>query len=180
MESGRFFTFFWAPIDGTIQLFKVTYPGLTKMMPIITQVTKGDFDITGIVGQSGNTMIVSRTDMNHPTELYVVDLTNGALKQLTHVNDEVLKTTGICKTERRFVTTTDNKKMLVWVIYPPGFDASKKYPDAALLPGRAAIAFDSDVFVPLEFSVDGVAGLHRRGTKSPGDAGSRNAVERAN
>ncbi|GAB3892526.1 S9 family peptidase [Larkinella knui] len=120
--------FFHAPIDGTIQLFKVTYPGLTKMMPIITQITKGDFDITGIVGQSGNTLIVSRTDMNHPTELYTVDLTNGSMRQLTHVNDAVLKTTGICKTERRFVTTTDNKKMLVWVIYPPGFDASKKYP----------------------------------------------------
>jgi dipeptidyl aminopeptidase/acylaminoacyl peptidase len=32
------------------------------------------------------------------------------------------------KVQRRYVTTTDNKKMLVWVIYPPGFDASKKYP----------------------------------------------------
>ncbi|MGM9508941.1 alpha/beta fold hydrolase [Larkinella sp. GY13] len=120
--------FFTAPIDGTIQLFKVTYPGLTKMMPIITQLTKGDFDVTGIVGQSANTLVVSRTDMNHPTELFTVDLANGAMTQLTHVNDAVLKTTGICKTERRFVTTTDNKKMLVWVIYPPGFDASKKYP----------------------------------------------------
>ncbi|KAA9349208.1 S9 family peptidase [Larkinella humicola] len=120
--------FFTAPIDGTIQLFKVTYPGLTKMMPIITQLTKGDFDVTGIVGQSANTLVVSRTDMNHPAELFTVDLANGAMTQLTHVNDAVLKTTGICKTERRFVTTTDNKKMLVWVIYPPGFDASKKYP----------------------------------------------------
>ncbi|RCR70515.1 S9 family peptidase [Larkinella punicea] len=120
--------FFTAPIDGTIQLFKVTYPGLTKMMPIITQLTKGDFDVTGIVGQAANTLVVSRTDMNQPTELFTVDLANGAMTQLTHVNDAVLKTTGICKTERRFVTTTDNKKMLVWVIYPPGFDASKKYP----------------------------------------------------
>jgi dipeptidyl aminopeptidase/acylaminoacyl peptidase len=120
--------FFTAPIDGTIQLFKVTYPGLTKMMPIISQLTKGDFDVTGILGQAANTLVVSRTDMNHPTELFTVDLANGAMAQLTHVNDDVLKTTGICKTERRFVTTTDNKKMLVWVIYPPGFDASKKYP----------------------------------------------------
>ncbi|MRS64820.1 S9 family peptidase [Larkinella terrae] len=120
--------FFNAPIDGTIQLFKVTYPGLTKMMPVITQITKGDFDITAIVGQSGNTLVVARNDMNHPSELYTVDLGNGSMKQLTHVNDEALKTTGICKTERRFVTTTDNQKMLVWVIYPPGFDVSKKYP----------------------------------------------------
>jgi dipeptidyl aminopeptidase/acylaminoacyl peptidase len=34
----------------------------------------------------------------------------------------------MCKTERRFVNTTDGKKMLVWVIYPPNFDPAKKYP----------------------------------------------------
>lgn len=120
--------FFNAAIDGTIQLFRVTYPGLTKMMPVITQITKGDFDITGIVGQSGKTLIVARNDMNHPTELYAVDVTTGSMKQLTQVNDAVLKTTGLCKTERRLVKTTDNKQMLVWVIYPPDFDSSKKYP----------------------------------------------------
>ena len=30
--------------------------------------------------------------------------------------------------EERWVKTTDNKKMLVWMIYPPDFDKSKKYP----------------------------------------------------
>ncbi|WP_128546241.1 S9 family peptidase [Larkinella soli] len=126
-EDGRSL-FFYAPIDGTVQLFRVTYPGLTKMMPVISQITKGDFDVTGIVGQTGNTLIVSRTTMNNPTELFAVDLTGGSMKQLTHVNDDTMKGLGVCKTERRLVTTTDKKKMLVWVIYPPGFDASKKYP----------------------------------------------------
>ncbi|WP_428667550.1 S9 family peptidase [Runella sp.] len=120
--------YFWAPINGTLQLFNVTYPGLTKMMPVITQITKGDFDVTGIVGQVGTGLIVSRNDMNHPAELYTVDSATGAMQQLTHVNDETLKTLLTCKTERRFVTTTDNKKMLVWVVYPPNFDPSKKYP----------------------------------------------------
>jgi dipeptidyl aminopeptidase/acylaminoacyl peptidase len=32
------------------------------------------------------------------------------------------------KVEKRMVKTTDNKDMLVWVIYPPNFDPSKKYP----------------------------------------------------
>jgi dipeptidyl aminopeptidase/acylaminoacyl peptidase len=120
--------FFYAPVNGTLQLFSVDYPGLTKKMPVVRQITKGDFDINGIVGQSGNNLIVSRTDMNHAAELYSVELNNGSMKQLTHVNDGVNNTIGQCKTERRFVTTTDGKKMLVWVIYPPGFDPSKKYP----------------------------------------------------
>ncbi len=120
--------FFFAPINGTLQLFSVDYTGATMKLPTIKQITKGDFDITGIVGESGNTLIVSRTDMNHAAELFSVDLSNGTMKQLTHVNDEVYNTIGLCKTERRWIATTDGKKMLVWVIYPPNFDAGKKYP----------------------------------------------------
>ena len=120
--------FFNAPIDGTLQLFQVTYSWITKEPVIIKQITRGDFDINGIIGQSGNTLIFSRTDMNHAGELYSVDLANGAIKQLTHVNDAVYSTLAMSKTERRFVKTTDGKDMLVWVIYPPDFDPNKKYP----------------------------------------------------
>lgn len=120
--------FFFAPINGTLQLFSVDYPGLTKKMPVIKQITKGDFDINGIVGQSGSQLVVSRTDMNHAAELYSVDIRSSSMKQLTHVNDSMNHSLAQCKTERRFVTTTDGKQMLVWVVYPPGFDPSKKYP----------------------------------------------------
>jgi dipeptidyl aminopeptidase/acylaminoacyl peptidase len=120
--------YFYAPIDGTLQLFEVNYPGLTKIAPVVRQVTKGDFDVSGIVGQVGNTMVVTRTDMNHAAELYKVDLSNGSMQQLTNVNDELYRSIASSKVERRYVSTTDNKEMLVWVIYPPGFDPSKKYP----------------------------------------------------
>jgi dipeptidyl aminopeptidase/acylaminoacyl peptidase len=120
--------YFNAPIDGTVQLFEVNYPGLTKMSPVVHQITHGDFDVSGIVGQVGNTLVVTRTDMNHAPELYTVDLAGGNMQQLTHVNDDVYKTVNMSKVERRYVTTTDNKKMLVWVIYPPNFDPNKKYP----------------------------------------------------
>ena len=120
--------FFWAPINGTMQLFEVDYVGATMKLPVVKQLTKGDFDITGIIGQTGNKLIVSRTDMNHAAELYSVDITDGNMNQLTHVNDDTYNSIGMCKTERKWVTTTDGKKMLVWVIYPPDFDPAKKYP----------------------------------------------------
>lgn len=120
--------FFYAPVNGTLQLFEVDYTGATMKLPDIKQITKGDFDITGIIGQSGNTLIVSRTDMNHATELYSVEINTGEMKQITHVNDDVYNSIGMCKTERRFVKTTDGKQMLVWVIYPPDFNPAKKYP----------------------------------------------------
>jgi len=120
--------YFWAPINGTLQLFEVDYAGATMKLPDIRQITKGDFDVNGIVGQVGNNLIVTRTDMNHDAEIYSVDIATGNMQQLTHVNDAIYNTIGLVKTERRWVTTTDNKKMLVWVIYPPDFDPNKKYP----------------------------------------------------
>jgi dipeptidyl aminopeptidase/acylaminoacyl peptidase len=120
--------YFNAAIDGTVQLFEVDYPGKTKKMPVVKQITKGDFDVKSLVGLAGAAMIISRTDMNHADELYSVNLADGSMTQLTHLNDAAYKSIGMSKVERRYVTTTDNKKMLVWVIYPPDFDPAKKYP----------------------------------------------------
>jgi dipeptidyl aminopeptidase/acylaminoacyl peptidase len=120
--------FFEAPVDGTLQLFELDDPGLNKMTQVLKQITKGDFDVTDIVGQAGNSLVVSRTDMNHATELYTVNLSNGSFAQLTHVNDDRFKKISSSKTERRYVKTTDGESMLVWVIYPPNFDPTKKYP----------------------------------------------------
>lgn len=120
--------FFWAPVNGTLQLFQVNNTGLTKMLPLIQQLTNGDFDITGIVAQTENTLVVSRTDMNTASELYTLNLKDKSMQQLTHVNDAFYQTIAKCKTERRWVNTTDGKKMLVWVIYPPNFNPANKYP----------------------------------------------------
>jgi dipeptidyl aminopeptidase/acylaminoacyl peptidase len=120
--------YFTAATEGTIQLFEVDYPGFTKKMPVVKQVTKGDFDITSITGQAGSTMVVSRTDMNHATELYTVNLSNGQMTQLTHVNDSAYSKLSMSKVEKRMVPTTDGKQMQVWVIYPSDFDPAKKYP----------------------------------------------------
>lgn len=120
--------FFYAPTNGTMQLFEVDYTGLTKKLPEIKQITRGDFDVNGIVAQAGNNLIVSRTDMNHAAELFSVDLETGSMKKLTYANDKIYDSIGMVKTERRWVNTSDGKKMLVWVVYPPDFDPAKKYP----------------------------------------------------
>jgi dipeptidyl aminopeptidase/acylaminoacyl peptidase len=120
--------YFIAPIDGTEQLFEVDNIGLTKKLPSVIQITKGDFDLTGIVGFSGDNIIISRQDMNHATEIFSFDLKKKAWKQITTVNNHVYDNLALSKTERRYVTTSDGKKMLVWVILPPNFDENKKYP----------------------------------------------------
>ena len=126
-DDGKFI-YFTAPINGTEQLFELKFEGVAKNRPVIKQLSFGDYDITRIVGESGNMLVVTRTDFNHAAEIYTVDITNGNMRQLTHTNDAAYNSIQKSKTERRFITTTDGKKMLVWVIYPPGFDPTKKYP----------------------------------------------------
>ena len=120
--------YFQAPIDGTIQLFEVDFPGLTKKLPQVIQLTNGDFDVAGLVGLSGENIIVTRTDMNHAAEIYSYNLKKKTWLQLTKINDETYSKLSLSTTERRYVATTDGKKMLVWVVLPPNFDATKKYP----------------------------------------------------
>ncbi|HKO78558.1 MAG TPA: S9 family peptidase [Flavobacterium sp.] len=120
--------YFIAPIDGTLQLFEVNFPGLTKIAINVKQITNGDFDVHDLVGFSGEDIIVTRTDMNHAAEIFSYNLKKNTWKQLTNVNTATYSTLALSKTERRYVTTTDGKKMLVWVILPPNFDATKKYP----------------------------------------------------
>ncbi len=117
--------YFWAPTNGTMNLFQIT--DVTNSKPAIRQISKGDFDINNIIGQAGNNLYVTRTDYNHAAEVYSIDINTGAMQQLSHVNDNIYNSIGLSRTERRWVTTTDNKKMLVWVVYPPNFDATKKY-----------------------------------------------------
>ncbi|MGN6212501.1 S9 family peptidase [Parafilimonas sp.] len=120
--------YFIAPVDGTLQLFEVNYPGKTRMAAMVRQITKGDFDVSGIVGEVNNTLYVTRTDFNHATEIYALDIKSSTLKQITHVNDEMYNTLALCSWKKRYVTTADNKQMVVWLILPPNFDSTKKYP----------------------------------------------------
>jgi len=120
--------YFVAPVKGTKQLFEVNFPGLTRIAVRVTQLTDGDFDVNAIVGFVGTNVLVTRTDHNHATEVFSYDLKKKSWKQITKVNDAMYSTIAMCKSEKRWVTTTDGKQMLVWVILPPNFDKTKKYP----------------------------------------------------
>ena len=122
--------FFNTVVQGTEQLFKISIQKdlENNNKKDIHQLTNGDWDVNGLIGISGNTMVVSRTDMNHAAELFTIDLTSGTFTPLTHTNESIYNSIKTSKIEKRWVNTSDGKQELVWVIYPPDFDASKKYP----------------------------------------------------
>jgi len=145
--------YYLAPVDGTKQLFEVNFPGLNRIAITVGQITSGDFDVTDIVGFSGDKVIVGRTDMNHAKEIYSYDFKKKTWLQITKVNNETYNKLALPKFEKRYVTTTDGKKMLVWVILPPNFDASKKYPTLLYCQGGPQSALSQSYSFRWNFSL---------------------------
>jgi len=93
----------------------------------IRQITHGDHDYTKF-SLAGKTIIGEKMTMAMAPELFQVNPKNGKETQLTHINKEIYSHIQMGKVEKRWIPTTDHKKMLTWVIYPPDFDPQKTYP----------------------------------------------------
>lgn len=93
----------------------------------IRPITQGVHDYESFA-LAGDKLIALRHSMSKPNEIYSVNISNGEATELSFENKEILDQLNMGKTEERWITTTDNKKMLTWVVYPPNFDPNKKYP----------------------------------------------------
>jgi dipeptidyl aminopeptidase/acylaminoacyl peptidase len=93
----------------------------------ISQITNGVQDYA-FVAEAGNKLIGMKHSISKPDEIYAIAPSSGAEKELTFQNKPLLDQLTMGKVEERWVKTTDQKEMLVWVIYPPHFDPKKKYP----------------------------------------------------
>ncbi len=122
--------YFTAPTKGTVQLFEINVEkGVwSKLAYTVKQISKGDFDITGIVGETKDGLIVSSTKLTHAAEIYFYSFKNKELKQITQVNNANYANISETKVEARITKATDGLDLFSWVIYPPDFDPNKKYP----------------------------------------------------
>ena len=121
--------YFISGINATDQLW--VYDGRLRSYPPLRQLTTDIGDYTGFSLSANKTepfLVASMMSISSPTELFRVDLKTGKSTQLTFTNKNVLKDTRMGKVEKRMIKATDGKEILTWVIYPPDFDASKKYP----------------------------------------------------
>ncbi len=114
--------YFIAPIEATHQLCRVAlHDGEVEV------VTSGDHDINAFT-KAGNTILAERCTISMATEFFTIDPSNGAMEQVSAINQPIYDHIRMGKVEKRWVKTTDGKQMLVWVILPPDFDPAKKYP----------------------------------------------------
>ncbi|WP_313373827.1 S9 family peptidase [Chishuiella sp.] len=120
--------YFNAPVGGTIQLFEIEVNSKKKNIAKVKQITKGDFDIADLKDIIGDKAIVTKTDINHAAEIFVVDLKTGKLTQITNENKDIFNSIALSDVKARKIKTTDGKELHAWVVYPPNFDPTKKYP----------------------------------------------------
>ncbi|WP_288180813.1 S9 family peptidase [Odoribacter laneus] len=89
--------------------------------------TDGIHNYTSVVPVNGS-LITTQVSMSKPAEIYRTDPATGKDEELSFINKPLLDQLTMGKVEKRWVKTTDNKDMLVWMIYPPHFDPNQKYP----------------------------------------------------
>ena len=93
----------------------------------INALTKGVHNFYS-VQFAGENLIGIMQSMSKPTEIYSISTQTGEHTELSLVNKDLLSQLTMGKVEEKWIKTTDNKDMLVWLIYPPHFDKNKKYP----------------------------------------------------
>ena len=99
-----------------------------------TCLTTGQYDyVPG--GNIGDTYYCLRHSMREANEVYRIyskdnqwPIAEDEIVQLTHENDNIYSQIEMGTVVPRWQKTTDGKQMLTWIIYPPHFDPSKKYP----------------------------------------------------
>ncbi len=114
--------FFIATVEAKTQLFSIAMD--TKE---ILTITSGKHDYVSLA-LGGDGLIATRQSMSQPSEIYSVNINSGEAKEISFENKDILDQLTMGEVEERWIETTDRKQMLTWVVYPPNFDVSKKYP----------------------------------------------------
>lgn len=112
--------YFIAPKDGVKLVFNIT---LDRTVSVVGD---GQCDYQSLCPLADGTVLSMRHSMIAPNE--IVSVNKGEVKQITSVNTELLAELDMPKVEKKLIPTTDGKEMTTWVLYPPKFDPSKKYP----------------------------------------------------
>lgn len=94
----------------------------------IKQITSGVHDYTAVNFAADGMIVAEQMSMSHPNEIWTVNEKTGEQKKISTCNDELMAKVKWGRVEERWLKATDGKDLQTWVIYPPDFDSTKKYP----------------------------------------------------
>ena len=91
-----------------------------------TYLTTGQYDYVP-AANIGDTYYCLRHSMREANEIFRFKQGEEPV-QISHENENIYSQITMGEVVPRWQTTTDGKQMLTWIIYPPHFDPTKKYP----------------------------------------------------
>jgi dipeptidyl aminopeptidase/acylaminoacyl peptidase len=80
-------------------------------------------------------LVFGMSTLSRPTEIWSAALDGRSPGPLTHVNDARLRDLAAGEVSERFTDSSDGRKLQAWVVKPPFFDPSKKYPAVFFIHG---------------------------------------------
>ena len=119
--------YFLSVWHGCINMYSVTAKDEVK------QLTEEWADWTSLqLANDGKRILATRQSLSAPTDIYMVtpgkSIEKTKIEQLSFENKHILDQLTFGKVQQRWVTTSDGKQMLVWVMLPANYEEGKKYP----------------------------------------------------
>lgn len=114
--------YFISGVEATYQIYRMD---IVDQNPVA--ITKGLHDYHSIAFL-GENLVGSKVSITKPAEIYSIDTKSGDEVELSFINKDLLAKIEMPKVDRRWVKSTDGKLVHTWVILPPNFDSTKKYP----------------------------------------------------
>lgn len=123
--------------EGSRNLHHVSLDGKLRNITTAKQILSISF-----ISNSG-TVAATRTTPMQPEEIVRFDIRHGnEHEQLTALNAEVLQDVELGRVEEVWYPSADGTRVQGWIMYPPGFDAAKRYPLVLYIHGGPHMMYD--------------------------------------
>jgi dipeptidyl aminopeptidase/acylaminoacyl peptidase len=122
--------FFNAQDEVNVRIYRVALRDGT-VRPVTGGAFDGAFDLVG----NGSQLVVARQHAHRPTELVVVDDRGRERRRLTRVNDALVAQLALQPLETFWHAGADGARVQSFMVKPPDFDPSRKYPVVFLVHG---------------------------------------------
>jgi dipeptidyl aminopeptidase/acylaminoacyl peptidase len=128
--------FFPAEEKGYVPLWTVSLRG-NDVRKIIDGGVNGDITVSS----NGRLLVFTRQSLTRAVEIYTAMTDGKNMTQLTHVNDALFSEMSLPAPEYVWYTGAEGVRVQMWIVKPPGFSQSKKYPLVYWVHGGPQTAF---------------------------------------
>jgi dipeptidyl aminopeptidase/acylaminoacyl peptidase len=136
--------------DGRTLYFQVAHHGNTLLKSISLEGDKGSLQTVigddGVVGSYNfngdqSKLAYFHADMVDPGQVWMCDMATGRLRKLTNINENMLRRMDLGEAEEVWFRGNSDNDLHGWLLKPPGFDESKKYPSILEIHGGPLVQY---------------------------------------